>query len=146
MTAIILAIHTIIVLGLVAVVLLQRSEGGALGMGGGGGGFMSGRGAANALTRSTTMLAALFFVSSMALALTADRGSAELEVLQDITGADIGEPSDGELDQDDILDILGDGPAATAPPTSTSDPVADDAPAEAGPPTEQSEDALPNDE
>lgn len=125
MTAIILAIHTIIVLGLVAVVLLQRSEGGALGMGGGGGGFMSGRGAANALTRSTTMLAALFFVSSMALALTADRGSAEREVLQDITGAEIGEPDDGELDQDDILDILGDGPAATP----AVDPAIDDVPA-----------------
>ena len=111
MTAIILAIHTIIVLGLVGVVLLQRSEGGALGMGGGGGGFMSGRGAANALTRSTTVLAGLFFASSLLLALTADRGAAEGEILRDITGEEALDPVDGELDQDDILDILGDEPA-----------------------------------
>lgn len=111
MTAIILAIHTIIVLGLVGVVLLQRSEGGALGMGGGGGGFMSGRGAANALTRSTTVLAGLFFASSMLLALTADRGAAEGEILRDITGEEALDPVDGELDQEDILDILGDEPA-----------------------------------
>ena len=109
MTAIILAIHTIIVLGLVGVVLLQRSEGGALGMGGGGGGFMSGRGAANVLTRSTTVLAGLFFASSMLLALTADRG-AEVGI-QDLTGEEVGERAPGELDQDDILDILGDEPA-----------------------------------
>ena len=123
MTAIILAIHTIIVLGLVGVVLLQRSEGGALGMGGGGGGFMSGRGAANALTRSTTVLAGLFFASSLLLALTADRGAAEADILQDITGEEALDPVDGELDQDDILDILGDEPA---PAPSGAEPLQDD--------------------
>ena len=121
MTAIILAIHTIIVLGLVGVVLLQRSEGGALGMGGGGGGFMSGRGAANVLTRSTTVLAGLFFASSMLLALTADRG-AEVGI-QDLTGEEVGERAPGELDQDDILDILGDEPARPAP--ADDDPLPD---------------------
>ena len=128
MTAIILAIHTVIVLGLVGVVLLQRSEGGALGMGGGGGGFMSGRGAANALTRSTTILAGLFFVSSMALALTADRGAAEGEILRDITGEEAGDPIDGELDQNDIMDILGDEPVAPEPaaPAPGEEPLPDD--------------------
>ena len=121
MTAIILAIHTIIVLGLVGVVLLQRSEGGALGMGGGGGGFMSGRGAANALTRSTTVLAALFFTSSLFLALTADRGAGEDAVLRDITGEEVGSERPGELDQDDILDILGDEPEAAPAPAQPVD-------------------------
>lgn len=62
MTAVILTFHVLIVLALIGLVLIQRSEGGALGMGGGGGGggFMSGRGAANALTRTTSILAALF--------------------------------------------------------------------------------------
>ena len=58
---------------LVGVVLLQRSEGGALGIGGGGGGFMTGRGAANFLTRVTAGLAAAFFVTSLLLTLLANR-------------------------------------------------------------------------
>jgi protein translocase SecG subunit len=53
MATVILIIHIMLALGLIAVVLLQRSEGGALGMGGGGGGFMTGRGAGNFLTRGT---------------------------------------------------------------------------------------------
>ena len=116
MTAIILTIHTLIVIALVGVVLLQRSEGGALGIGGGGGGFMSGRGAANALTRTTTILAALFFTSSMALALTADRGQNELQVLEDVTGEDLTAPVDGEITQDDVLDILGEEEPEETPP------------------------------
>ena len=107
MTEIILAIHTIIVLALVGVVLMQRSEGGALGMGGGGGGFMSGRGAANVLTRTTTILAALFFTSSFALALTADRGEGQADALREVTGEEAGSPMPGEIGTEDVLDILG---------------------------------------
>ena len=61
METILIIIHLMIVVALVIVVLLQRSEGGALGIGGGGG-LMSARGAANALTRTTAILAAAFFV------------------------------------------------------------------------------------
>jgi preprotein translocase subunit SecG len=63
---------------LVGLVLLQRSEGGALGIGGGGGagGFMSGRGAANMLTRVTAVVAALFFVTSISLTLIAQQSGA----------------------------------------------------------------------
>ena len=50
-----------IAVALVGLVLVQRSEGGALGIGGGGGGFMSGRGAANLLTRMTAILAVCVF-------------------------------------------------------------------------------------
>ncbi len=72
MIQIVLVIHLLIALGLVGAVLLQRSEGGGLGMGGGGGGgFMSGRGAANLLTRTTAILAACFFATSLILAILA---------------------------------------------------------------------------
>ena len=78
MTEVILAIHLMIAAALVAVVLLQRSEGGGLGIGGGGsggmGGFMSARGTANLLTRATAILAACFFVTSLSLAIIADSG------------------------------------------------------------------------
>jgi preprotein translocase subunit SecG len=67
-----LVVHTLIAIGLVGVILLQRSEGGGLGIGGGtGGGLMTARGAANLLTRSTTVLASLFILSSIVLAVLA---------------------------------------------------------------------------
>ena len=74
MSTVILIVHIMIAAGLVGVVLLQRSEGGALGIGGGGGGgggFMTGRSAGNALTKLTAALAACFFVSSLALGILA---------------------------------------------------------------------------
>ena len=63
----IIIIHLLVAVGLVGVVLLQRSEGGALGIGGGGG-FLTGRGTANLLTRVTAALAAVFILTSLALA------------------------------------------------------------------------------
>lgn len=73
MITFLLVIHGLITLALVAVILLQRSEGGALGIGGGGGGggLMTARGAANLLTRSTTILATLFIGMSILLAVLA---------------------------------------------------------------------------
>ena len=73
MITVLLILHLMIAASLVGVVLLQRSEGGALGIGGGGGGFMSGRGAANFLTRVTAGLAAAFFATSILLTLLANR-------------------------------------------------------------------------
>ena len=67
-----LVLEIIVSVLLVIVVLMQRSEGGALGIGGGGG-FMTGRGAANFLTRVTAGLAAAFFATSLALTLLATR-------------------------------------------------------------------------
>ncbi len=70
MTTVLLVIHVLLALGLVGSVLLQRSEGGALGIGGGGGGgggLMSGRASANLLTRTTAVLAALFMLTSLSL-------------------------------------------------------------------------------
>jgi preprotein translocase subunit SecG len=70
MQTILIVIHLMVVVALVGVVLLQRSEGGALGVGGGGG-FLTGRGQANALTRATAVLAALFFATSLSLTILA---------------------------------------------------------------------------
>ena len=68
MLTVVVVIHLMIVLAMIGVVLLQKSEGGGLGMGGsGGGGFMSSRGTANVLTRTTALLAAGFFLTSLAL-------------------------------------------------------------------------------
>ena len=77
MQNVLIVIQLIVSVGLIGVVLLQRSEGGALGMGGGGsglGGLFSPRGAADTLTRTTTILAALFFATSLGLTLLALHG------------------------------------------------------------------------
>jgi len=73
MQTIILAIHLMLAVALVGTVLLQKSEGGALGIGGGGGmsGFMTGRSTANVLTRTTAILAGAFFATSVVLVVLA---------------------------------------------------------------------------
>jgi preprotein translocase subunit SecG len=82
MAPVLLVLHIMIALALIGVVLLQRSEGGALGIGGGGsGGFMTGRGAANFLTRVTAGLAAAFFATSLLLSMVAMRSSAPTSIL-----------------------------------------------------------------
>jgi preprotein translocase subunit SecG len=81
MTTVLLTIHFLISVALVATVLLQRSEGGALGMGGGPGSMMSGRGAADVLTRSTSILGALFFTSSVLLTVIPNIGQSSDSVV-----------------------------------------------------------------
>jgi preprotein translocase subunit SecG len=68
MIILLFVVHVMIALALIGVVMLQKSEGGALGMGGGGmSGFMTGRSTANLLTRTTAILAAAFFATSILL-------------------------------------------------------------------------------
>jgi preprotein translocase subunit SecG len=71
LSTVLLIIHLFVTLALIGVVLIQRSEGGGLGIGSsqGMGSFMSGRGTANLLTRTTAILAAIFMVLSLTLAL-----------------------------------------------------------------------------
>ncbi|MGD9616331.1 MAG: preprotein translocase subunit SecG [Alphaproteobacteria bacterium] len=70
MIIVLFIVHVLIAVALVGVVMLQKSEGGALGMGGGGmSGFMTGRSTANLLTRTTAILGAAFFVTSILLVL-----------------------------------------------------------------------------
>jgi preprotein translocase subunit SecG len=82
MAHVIIVIHLMLVLSLIGVVLLQRSEGGGLGIGGGGGGgFMSSRGTANVLTRATAILAGLFFITSLMLSILATMNRAPTSIL-----------------------------------------------------------------
>jgi len=79
MLELLLVIHLLICAAMIAVVLLQKSEGGALGIGGGGGGgggFLTGRGTANLLTRTTAILAAAFFATSITLSVFSGAGKA----------------------------------------------------------------------
>ena len=81
MQTVLIAFHLVVVLALIGVVLLQRSEGGALGMGGGGG-FLTGRGQANALTRATAILATLFFLTSLGLTVMANMNRAPKSIFE----------------------------------------------------------------
>ena len=110
MESIVLVIHLLVVLALIGVVLLQRSEGGGLGMGGGGGGgLVSVRGTANMLTRATAVLAGVFFLTSLTLAILAS----------------------SRLEPQSILD------AAPAAPTAPVTPAEPQEPAQPGVPLSQ---------
>ncbi|MGI9483687.1 MAG: preprotein translocase subunit SecG [Hyphomicrobiales bacterium] len=123
MSSVLLVIHLIIAIALVATVLLQRSEGGALGIGGGGGGgggLFSGRGAANALTRATAVLAALFFVTSILLTILARGDGTPGSILDAITpGTSSEQPAD--TPSESVLPQL---------PGSESEPAKPEAPAQ----------------
>jgi preprotein translocase subunit SecG len=84
MQTVLIVIHIMVVIALIAMVLLQRSEGGAF-LGTGGGGFMTGRGQANVLTRATAILAALFFATSLALTILANVTRAPRSILEGVT-------------------------------------------------------------
>ena len=87
METLVLTIHILIALGLVGSVLLQRSEGGGLGIGGGGGaggGFMTARGTANLMTRVTAVLATCFFATSIILAIMAGAGTERVSIVDEV--------------------------------------------------------------
>lgn len=108
MQTVLIVIHLMIVLALVGVVLIQRSEGGGLGIGGGSG-FMSARGTANALTRTTGILAALFFLTSLGLGLMTRYEARPTDILNRIPAT--------QGQGNGILDTLG---PATTPATASS--------------------------
>jgi preprotein translocase subunit SecG len=123
MQQVLIVVHLIIVLGLVGVILLQRSEGGALGgLSGGGGvsGFLTGRGQANALTRVTAVLGSAFFVTSLVLAILAGVHREPKSILDSAPAASQSSPaaptgSGGVLDQLKQLEGQGGGTAPAAP-------------------------------
>ena len=124
METVILVIHLIVALSLIGVVMLQRSEGGALGIGGGGGSagnLFTARGVGNALTRTTAWLAVAFFATSIALTVIAThRGSGS--VIDKVappaaTGTQTGQPAQGSGDSS-VLPKL-----APAAPTQPQVPV-----------------------
>lgn len=86
MTTVILVIHLLLAIALIGVVLLQRSEGGALGIGSGGAGSLfTSRGAANVLTRTTAILAVAFFLTSVALTVIARREHGPTSVFDQVS-------------------------------------------------------------
>jgi len=101
MTTVVLVIHLMIAVALVGTVLLQRSEGGALGIGGsgGGGGFMSGRGTANLLTRITAGLAVAFFVTSISLNILAKQNRAPTSIFDSTNSSGQSQGQGGILDK-----------------------------------------------
>ena len=94
MQNIILIVHLILALALIAVVLLQRSEGGALGIGGGGGGLVSARGAGSALSKLTWVIGAGFLCTSILLTIVSSGG--EESFLQQIDSGNIPLPGPAE--------------------------------------------------
>jgi preprotein translocase subunit SecG len=94
MENVVLIIHLLLALGLIGVVLLQRSEGGGLGMGGGGGGAMSGRTAATALSKLTWGLAIAFICTSLALTVIAAKKSSGGSVIDRLGGSTATEETD----------------------------------------------------
>lgn len=85
MQTLLLVTLMVLTVALVGVILIQRSEGGALGIGGGGGGLMSARGAGNLLTRITAVLGACFFAINLILAVLANQQRAPRSIVDDVT-------------------------------------------------------------
>lgn len=85
MYSVLLLLHIFVTVALIGVVLVQRSEGGGLGIGssGGMGSFMTGRGTANLLTRTTAILAAIFMALSLTLALMGQGGPRRTRSIMD---------------------------------------------------------------
>ena len=81
---VVLTVHLILAVLLIGVVLLQRSEGGGLGMGGGGGGVMTGRQAANALSRLTWIFAIGFIITSLTLTIIAARNASSGSIVDQL--------------------------------------------------------------
>jgi len=138
MQTVIIVIHLMVVVALVAVVLLQRSEGGALGIGGGGG-FMSARGSANVLTRTTAILATIFFLTSLGLTLLTRYGERPSSILDQIQsqspapGATPGGSGQGILDQLPARQAPAAPAAGEAAPAAPAGDAAPAAPAPAAP-------------
>jgi preprotein translocase subunit SecG len=85
MENVLLVAYLLIVLALIAVILLQRSEGGGLGMGGNAGGMMTVRGTANLLTRTTAILGALYFATAIGLTVLTDINRSSSDILNSVT-------------------------------------------------------------
>ncbi|HGG63971.1 MAG TPA: preprotein translocase subunit SecG [Rhodobacteraceae bacterium] len=119
MENVILVIHLILALALIGVVLLQRSEGGGLGMGGGGGGgAMSGRAAADALTKLTWILAIAFIATSITMTIIAAKNAAGSSVLDRLGDAPVEQPATAPIAPatDDLLPPSAGDTPITPPP------------------------------
>src|SRR6201986_5262121 len=112
MQTVVIVIHLMIVATLIATVLLQKSEGGGLGVGGGGG-FLSTRGPANLLTRTTAVLAVGFFVTSLFLSWLASYDRKPSSIINPVSQS---QPAGGRTPV--APPTRGGGATPVAPPTS----------------------------
>jgi preprotein translocase subunit SecG len=131
MQSVLIVIHILIVVALIVVVLLQRSEGGALGAGGGTGSFMTGRGQANALSRATAVLGALFFGTALLMSILSSWSRAPHSILQGPAPA--GQTAPTPISPKNILDQLKQMEGGSSTPSAPA-PAAPSAPAPAAPP------------
>jgi preprotein translocase subunit SecG len=119
MQNVLLVAYLLIVLALIAVILLQRSEGGGLGMGGNAGGLMTVRGSANLLTRTTGILAALFFATAIGLTILSELDRGTDSILDQAT-------TNGGPQPSTVLDALSQmqGDASSSAPADTASSAA----------------------
>jgi preprotein translocase subunit SecG len=127
MANVLIVAYLLIVLALIAVILLQRSEGGALGIGGGtGGGLVSVRGSANLLTRTTAILAALFFATAIGLTILSEIDRRSRGILEQAADS-VGTETNSSTNILDSLNLnpsqLDNSPAPDAATTPSSDPA-----------------------
>jgi preprotein translocase subunit SecG len=128
MANVLIVAYLLIVLALIGVILLQRSEGGGLGMGSNSNGLMTVRGSANLLTRTTAVLAALFFATAIGLTILSEvdnRTSGIVQGAADDASSDINAPTSvldalNALEGDDSLNVP---TAPAAPATDTTTPA-----------------------
>ncbi|MDI3471570.1 MAG: Protein translocase membrane subunit SecG [Pseudolabrys sp.] len=125
MQHVVIVIHLMLVLALIGVVLLQRSEGGGLGIGSSDG-FMTSRGTANVLTRTTAILAGLFFATSLILSILAGWGRAPTSIIPAGQPAPASAPAPGApaplSSGGGVLNQLKGAPAAPAAPAGPQVP------------------------
>jgi preprotein translocase subunit SecG len=137
---IVVVVHLMIVVAMIGVVLLQKSEGGGLGIGSAGG-FLTSRGTANVLTRATAILAALFFLTSLSLSIMAGIDRKPRSIINTTTPASQQQPGAPPTPLGEgggVLDALrkqGQQQAPGAPSAPASQP---EAPAPTGPQVPQS--------
>ena len=127
MSTVLLIIQLVLSVILTALILVQRSEGGALGIGGGGGGFMSGRSATSSIVKMTSFVGLLFIVNCVALTIAFNRENAAQSVLEAPTEtAPLTRTQDsGQAQVPTVDELLG-----TDPETTPETPAADDTPTE----------------
>lgn len=124
MIILLFVIHVLIAIALIGVVLLQKSEGGALGMGGGGmSGFMTGRSTANLLTRTTAILAGAFMITSITLVMLSGHRQAPRSIVDQ--GPPVGSPLiPAQPAAPNPASTAPPPPAAPATPSEPSAPIA----------------------
>jgi preprotein translocase subunit SecG len=122
MANVLIVAYLLIVLALIAVILLQRSEGGGLGMGGGGGGLMTARGSSNLLTRTTAVLAVLFFATAIGLTVISDVDRGTRSILDAAGGAEDGAAPTSVLDA--LNRMQGESGGLPVPAAPANEPVA----------------------